>query len=108
MYYIQPAQRIRVLKINYITQGISIMAVGTGKISVALLILRIMGKSSVRKAFLYFSMATSFLLCGLGVITTYVQCKPVMALWDPHVKGDCWNPSVQSNLSIFIGGEQLR
>lgn len=79
------------------------MALATSKASVALLIMRIMGTSTWRKNFLYFLIAANFLFCTLAIIFTFTQCRPSRALWDPSVKGKCWNPKSQAGFSLFTG-----
>ena len=106
LFYLTPQQAMSASRLNWITQPIAIMALALGKVSVALLILRIIGRSFWR-TFLYFSMVSAILFCGLAVIFTFVQCKPVQALWDPALvqmgKAKCWKPQRQSDFSIFVG-----
>ena len=110
LYYLQmnPAQAIKAARINWITQPVAIYALASGKVSVALLIWRIMGRSKWRKAFLlYGAMIASFVVCTIAIILTFVQCRPVTALWDPELvvmgKATCWPPQRQINFSIFTG-----
>ena len=98
------------MRINWLAQPFMIMALATGKISVAFLILRIMRKSVWRRGFLvYGAMIGSFVFCSIAVILTFAQCRPVTALWDPRllVKGEakCWPPRRQANFSVFAGSE---
>lgn len=110
LYYLEmdPAQAIRASRINWITQPVAIYALATGKVSVAFLILRIMGKSRWRRAFLiYGAMIASFIFCTIAVILTFAQCRPVTALWNPELvlmeKATCWPPQRQSDFSLFVG-----
>ena len=103
-----PAQAIKASRINWITQPVAIYALASGKISVALLIWRIMGRSKWRKAFLlYGAMIANVVVCTIAIILTFVQCRPVAALWDPELvvmgKGTCWPPKRQVYFSIFVG-----
>ena len=88
---------------SWATQPFVILSLGTGKISVAFLILRIMGHSVWRKRFLYFTMVSSFAVCCLAIIVTYAQCTPAAALWDPSIKAKCWKPGTQTHIAIFAG-----
>jgi hypothetical protein len=73
-----PAQERKAIRINWITQPFAIMSLATGKVSVALLIMRIMGKSTWRRAFLIWAaMAGSVLFCSIAIILTFAQCRPV-------------------------------
>ncbi|KAL8831610.1 MAG: hypothetical protein Q9191_000761 [Dirinaria sp. TL-2023a] len=107
LFYLTPQQAMSASRLNWITQPVAIMALALGKVSVALLILRIMGKSFWRRIFLYFSMISAILFCGLAIIFTFAQCRPVQALWNPALvqmgKAKCWKPQTQSNFSIFVG-----
>lgn len=105
IYYLSPEQISLVTKINWISQPFAIMALATGKISVAFLILRIIGTSSWRKGFLYFIMITCFVFCALAAIFSFVQCSPPKALWTPSIKGKCWKPESQSDFSVFVGSK---
>ena len=103
-----PARAIKVSRINWITQPVAIYALATGKISVAFLIIRIMGKSKWRKAFLmYGALMGSFVICTISVILTFAQCQPVTALWDTKLlltgEASCWPPRRQSDFSLFTG-----
>ncbi len=82
LYYLEmdPAQAIKAIKINWITQPFAIMPLATGKISVAFLIMRFMGNSKWRRAFLiWVSMIGSAMFCGIAIILTCAQCRPVEA-----------------------------
>lgn len=105
LYYLSPEQISLVTKINWMSQPFAIMALATGKISVAFLILRIIGQSTWRRGFLYFSMITCFIFCALASIFTFVQCSPPKALWTPSIKGKCWKPESQSDFSVFVGSK---
>lgn len=97
-------------RINWIAQPFAIMGLAFGKISVAFLLLRLIGpKSCWRRNFLYFSMIASFLFCALACIFTFAQCRPVQALWNPSLvasgQAKCWKPESQSSFSLFVGSE---
>ena len=67
-----------------------------------------MGRSKWRKAFLlYGAMIGSVVVCTIAIILTFVQCRPVAALWDPELvdigKATCWPPQRQTHFSIFAG-----
>lgn len=110
LYYLEknPAQAIKAIRINWIAQPFTIIALATGKISIAFLIMRIMGKSIWRRAFLIWAvMIGSTLFCSITIILTFVQCKPVEALWNPALvpagKAVCWPSYRQTDFSLFTG-----
>ena len=107
LFYLTPQQAMSSIRLNWMTQPVIITSLAFGKISVALLILRILARSFWRRMFLYISMIGTFLFCWLGVVVTFAQCRPVQALWDPKLlqtgKATCWNPKLETNISIFVG-----
>jgi len=104
VYYLSIDQAKYVLKLNYIAQPFGIVAVGTGKIAVGLMILRLFGSASLwRKRALWSLLLLTAIITILTAIFTYTQCNIPAALWEPSLRATtyCWNPSVQSNFSIF-------
>lgn len=105
LYYLTPDNIEYVLKVDWISQPFNIMSLMTGKMSVAFLILRLLGPSAFwRKWFLYINLVLNFVLGSLTAIFTFAQCNPPRALWVgtaklPHAK--CWNPSSQLDFSLF-------
>lgn len=107
LVYLTPTQRELALKYNWITQPWGIFGFATGKVSVALLLLRIIGPSTIwRKWILYITMVSVTTINILGCIFTFAQCNPPRALWTPHLvdtgQAACWDPRVQSNYAIFL------
>ena len=105
VYYLSPEERVRLTRLNWVSQPPVIIALATGKISVAFLILRILGPGSTRwlRNVLYFIMWSSIGFSGLAVIIQFVQCSPVQKLWDTNLEGHCWNPLVQTHFTYFVG-----
>ena len=105
LYYLNPEQREYVIKVDWISQPFNIVCLATGKVSVALLLLRLLGPSAFwRKWFLYISIVLTLVFGILTAIFTFVQCNPVRTLWEgplknPHAK--CWNPTSQLAFSLF-------
>lgn len=106
VYYLTLDQGIRASRLNWISQPFTIMALATGKASVAFFLLRILGPSKWRKPFLYFVTISSLIGCGIDSILSFVQCKPVGRLWDSRIDGHCWNPRVQADFALVLAGEQ--
>ena len=98
-----------VIKVGWILQPFNIMAQATGKMSVALLILRLLGPSALwRKRFLYISIILTPLFAALACIFTFAQCDPVRTLWEGLAevpKAKCWNPDRQLAFSLFDGSK---
>ncbi|OTA95597.1 hypothetical protein M434DRAFT_69178 [Hypoxylon sp. CO27-5] len=103
IYYLDHAQAIYMTELNWIIQPFVIMALGTGKIAVCILFLRIFGSTSKwRTRSIWFLMILPSILTILTVIFTFAQCKNAAALWDSDVRNTtyCWEPHVQSDFSI--------
>ncbi|OCL05545.1 hypothetical protein AOQ84DRAFT_441419 [Glonium stellatum] len=93
-----------VVKLNWIAQPFGIFALGLGKVAIALLIIRLLERASVwRKWILYVTSAWTMINTILMCLFTFVQCQDPRALWEPEVKAKtkCWNPSSQSDFSIY-------
>jgi hypothetical protein len=106
LFYLEPEEQALVVKYNWITQPWCIFGFATGKISVALLILRLIGPNTFwRKWTLYGSMITVFIFNVLACILTFVQCDPPRALWEPQLiatgQAKCWDSRIQSDYAIF-------
>jgi len=94
-----------VTKLNWTSQAVSVQAIAIGKVSVAILIGRIMGPSRWRKYFLYFLSVTSLILACLCTILIFVQCSPSNALWEGHFS-DCWDLRASDNFFIAVSSRQ--
>lgn len=99
-----PEHMVYVTKLNWVAQPLAIFCLGSGKISIALLILRLLNRASVfRKWSLYVAIVWTGVNTFLMILFTFIQCKDAAALWDNRVKANtqCWDPSVQSSFSIY-------
>lgn len=109
MYYLTQSEIEYTTKVTWIENPLGIMALVTAKISVAFLILRLIGPSTVwRKWSLYVSIVLNFVIAVLACILTFVQCNPPRALWEApsQVPGaKCWNPKHQADYAIFTSGK---
>lgn len=99
-----PADALYVVKLNWIAQPFGIAALGTGKISIALLIIRLLDRASKwRRWILYGTSVWTLVNCALMIIFTFVQCRDPRALWTPELMATtkCWHPSTQPNFAIY-------
>ena len=105
VYYLSEEQTIEAVKWSWISQPWGIFLFATGKASVAILLLRIIGPNTLwRKWILYGVIASVFIVNSLGCIFTFVQCNPPRALWTPGLPAKCWNPNVQAHFNYFLAG----
>lgn len=105
IYLTDPSHLTYVLKLEYIAQPFGIVAVGTGKISVAFLILRILGQTGKwRQRFLWCLIVITLIFTSTNAIFNFTQCSPAAALWDLSLRptASCWDPTVEDNYGIFV------
>ena len=104
-YYLTPDQQVVATKMNWWGQPLPIMAIATGKMSVALFELRILGPNKYRAWFLWWLIFSCPAVLGIAVIVTYAQCTPAAALWTPALQATakCWPPARQANYAVFAG-----
>lgn len=107
-HYLRPGQRSDAGKLSVISRSCCIMAIATGKISVAFLIQRIQGPGKWRTWLLRFCSVTVFITALFALIFLFAQCQPARALWTPSMikagTGHCWNPIPVNNYDIVIAG----
>ncbi|KAL8693236.1 MAG: hypothetical protein Q9218_001909 [Villophora microphyllina] len=106
--YLRPEQKSDAGRLSVISRACCIMAIATGKISVAFLIQRIQGPSKWRTWVLRFISISVFLTALFAAIFLFAQCQPARALWTPSMikngTGHCWNPIPVNNYDIAIAG----
>lgn len=102
--YLTPSEKASVIQWEWISLPFGVMPSATAKVSVAFLLLRIIGPGMTwQKWALYFSMLSVTIVSAISVITIYAQCDPPRSLWEhvPHAK--CWDPVIQADIGIFQG-----
>ncbi|KAL8883168.1 MAG: hypothetical protein Q9192_007396 [Flavoplaca navasiana] len=104
--YLTPFQKSDAAKLGVISRACCVVAIATGKISVAFLIQRIQGSSKWRTWFLRFCSISVGLTASVVVIFLFAQCQPVRSLWTPSMlkdgTGHCWDPIPINNFDIAI------
>ncbi|KAF2661486.1 hypothetical protein K491DRAFT_586977 [Lophiostoma macrostomum CBS 122681] len=99
-----PAHVEYILKLNWIAQPLAIFCLGSAKVAVAFLILRLLNRTSVwRRWSLYIASAWTIINTILMIVFTFVQCEDPAALWNAEARKrtKCWDPSVQSTFSTY-------
>lgn len=99
IFDLQPAQIPKIEVFNYVPQGFCILALSTGKVSVALLIYRLQAPCRWRTWVLAFLSVSSFVMGILVIALFLAQCSNAQALWMPGT-GKCWNPKVVNDWLI--------
>ena len=95
------------VKFNWLSQPFHVMSTCFGKISIAILILRILAPNKLRTWFLYSLIALLLIVNVVCVVFIFAQCNPPKALWRTAIHGNCWSPKVQENYSFFQGCETV-
>lgn len=88
----------------YLSQPFSMSSSCMGKISVALLVKRMMNRNKPMEYFLYFIIASLLIVNAATNIVTFTQCKPIEALWDRSVSGVCKDAAIYRGMTLLQGG----
>ena len=111
-YYLTEPQLLYVTKLGYIAQPIATIAQGLSKISVAFLLIRILGSviSTFRKRSLWLIIIITAVNSVIQAFLTFYQCQNPEALWNPVLAKTtyCWNPSVQANFAIYTSSQSTQ
>jgi hypothetical protein len=67
-----------------------------GRLSFIVLMIKLFGITKARRGALWALWWSQLITNGLVVITIYVQCEDVRALWDFSIDSKCWPPTVQT------------
>lgn len=110
---LDPDDLMQALRFNWAAQPFVIFGFATGKISIGLLILRIIGPNTVvRKWLLYVTLCLSLIFSIIDIILTFAQCSPPQALWIPSLitegKATCLDTRIQSNFALFLGCKYMQ
>ena len=82
-------------------QPLQFIAVCMARVSVAALLLRILGISAWRR---WLCIASTFIVAVVFSIVTFVQCSPTSFFWDANEIGSCWNPAIWRAIAISASG----
>lgn len=104
IFDVPPAPIPKTTELNYLSQGFCMLALSTGKVSVALLIYRLQAPCRWRTWVLALLSASSCVIALLGIALFLAQCTPLKALWTPGI-GTCWNPNVMNRFLIGAFGK---
>jgi hypothetical protein len=95
---------IKVNRLFIICQPFAIMGIAIGRISVALLVLRIMAVTVWRKRFLWFTIVSTFIISALNSVLLFVNCSPTAAAWNPFIPYTCWDVYIITDVTIVASG----
>ncbi|KAH8429171.1 uncharacterized protein LDX57_006840 [Aspergillus melleus] len=92
-----PEAKIQAFKYTVIAPNFSMVSTTTGKISVVIFLLRLMGPtaSAWRRWFLYILTVISIGMNILAVIVVIGFCRPAEKIWRPETPGSCFSLQLQ-------------
>lgn len=93
---IPPADAMQALNFNSITQSFGVMGSTFGRMSFIILMLKLFGTTRARRWSLWALFWSQLITNGVVVVTLYVQCDDVRALWDFSIKTHCWPENFQT------------
>lgn len=99
-----PQKLINIGLLAQVSQTLAIMACTLGKTSFAVTLLRIVTQRWIVWT-LWFIIVTMNLVNVLAAIFVFVQCEDPRHLWNPAIPSKCWDTSVFTNFSLFVGGK---
>lgn len=105
LVYIPPEDIQPVLYYSNILQPVGIPAFCLPKISVAILIVSLMGPEKRGAWFLYATTAIVFLTSTLSAIMLFAQCNPPNHAWHPLEPAKCLPGSILVTIGYVAGGE---
>ena len=102
--YCLPPERIPItLKWSTLAQIMNNIGIGLVKISVCLFVLRVIDRTRKSLArFLWLLIAFITLSHLVQVILFIVQCRPMAAIWDKSIEGQCFSSHI-TYLAGYIG-----
>ncbi|KAL2058496.1 hypothetical protein ABVK25_001224 [Lepraria finkii] len=102
-YCLPPEQQLQAVKWSTISQICNVIGIGLCKISVCLCVLRILDRTRKGLAtFLWIVIAFAAASHLAQVILFLVQCRPMAAIWNPHIQGKCFSRHI-TYLAGYIG-----
>ncbi|KAF7947741.1 hypothetical protein EAE96_008821 [Botrytis aclada] len=94
--YLDPFDRIEAMKYNAIGQAFGVMGSTFGRMSFIILMLQLFGTSGLKHAALWTLFWVQFIPNCIVVVTLYIQCNDIRALWDTSIVSSCWPESYQT------------
>lgn len=103
IYCLSPSQIPQVFKWSIIAQLFNILGIGLVKVSVCLTVLRIIDRTRRSVSlFLWLLIAFATFSHCTQVLLFLIQCRPMSALWNPHIHGRCFSSHI-TYLAGYIG-----
>jgi hypothetical protein len=106
MWYLTKEQILNARMWSILPQPPFVLCFATAKTSVALLILRFLGRVTFwRRMLLIFMTVTVLILSLLTIVLLFAQCTPARAVWVLDIEGaHCWDPKIANYLFNITSG----
>ncbi|EGD92938.1 hypothetical protein TESG_00498 [Trichophyton tonsurans CBS 112818] len=95
------SQVIQLTKYFWLSGPMHDLAVNWGKVSAALLLLRVVDKAKSHALYFYLGIVLLTLVNTVDVFIILGQCRPTEAAWNPLVRGKCWEKNVVKTSAYF-------
>lgn len=95
-------QLVNVLKWVWLQTIPGVLVSILARVSIVILLVRIFGKRTWFKWFLYVTCVAQTCLAISLIPVAMAQCTPVQGLWNPTIGAVCWNPHIQQNLGYAV------
>lgn len=97
-----PNNKMNAVEYLTIAPNFSIFSVAIGKVSIVLLLKRVMGVTAktVHLIFLWVVAAISFCLSIAAIAVVLGFCTPTKRIWDKTVEGHCIDPMIQLGIGL--------
>lgn len=98
------SQVIQLTKYFWLSGPMHDLAVNWGKVSAALLLLRVVDKAKSHALYFYLGITFLTLVNTTDVFIILGQCRPTEAAWNPLIRGKCWEKSIVKTSAYFQSG----
>lgn len=106
IYCISPESRVGIRKWIAFLQLANVIGIGLAKVSVCVLVLRVIDKAAVKFARFLWAIIVFVSAVHLAeIIVILVQCIPLEALWNPGVKGKCGSRYLKFTVLYIENGD---
>lgn len=98
-----PADRINAFKYTILAPNFSVISTTTGKISVVLFLIRVMGQAATKlqRYFLYVVTVISVVVNIMCIVVLIGFCVPAQSIWNPSVPGHCMSLMTQLVIGLI-------
>lgn len=105
--YLEEDERVNAVYMIWLSVPFSPGSAAIGKVSIALLLMRLINRNRGQKAFLWVLIVLLLAINLVLIIITFAQCTPVTLLWERvrmnPPRGTCWAPTIQQSYGYLVG-----